>query len=105
MRKTVQVRDAVRRMAPYHPPTAGRGDKLRLDFNENTLGCSPRIIERLREQGSAAKIDEIAAFRVKRSGVLDARIRLNNLNSWVVAADRGDTSMQKAQLRIFDAVK
>jgi histidinol-phosphate aminotransferase len=32
-------------MAPYSPPTGGRADKLRLDFNENTVGCSPRVIE------------------------------------------------------------
>jgi histidinol-phosphate aminotransferase len=36
-------------MAPYSPPTAGRIGKLRLDFNENTVGCSPRVIEALRE--------------------------------------------------------
>ncbi|MBM3774459.1 MAG: histidinol-phosphate transaminase [Acidobacteria bacterium] len=35
-------------MAPYSPPTAGRAGKLRLDFNENTVGCSPRVIEFLR---------------------------------------------------------
>jgi histidinol-phosphate aminotransferase len=34
-------------MAPYHPPSAGRAGKLRLDFNENTVGCSPRVIEAL----------------------------------------------------------
>jgi histidinol-phosphate aminotransferase len=32
-------------MAPYSPPTGGRAGKLRLDFNENTVGCSPRVIE------------------------------------------------------------
>lgn len=36
-------------MAPYSPPTAGRADKLRLDFNENTVGCSPRVLEFLRD--------------------------------------------------------
>jgi histidinol-phosphate aminotransferase len=35
-------------MAPYHPPTGNRGDKVRLDFNENTVGCSPRVLEALR---------------------------------------------------------
>ncbi|HUI53363.1 MAG TPA: histidinol-phosphate transaminase [Bryobacteraceae bacterium] len=30
-------------MAPYVPPTAGRAGKLRLDFNENTVGCSPCV--------------------------------------------------------------
>jgi len=47
-RNPLQPREAVRRMAPYHPPTAGRAGKLRLDFNENTAGCSPRVIEALR---------------------------------------------------------
>lgn len=42
-------REAVLRMAPYSPPTAGRAGKLRLDFNENTVGCSPRVLEFLRE--------------------------------------------------------
>jgi len=43
-------------MAPYSPPTAGRGDKLRLDFNENTVGCSPRVIEALKEGAQAASL-------------------------------------------------
>ena len=34
-------------MAPYSPPTGGRAGKLRLDFNENTVGCSPRVIDAL----------------------------------------------------------
>jgi histidinol-phosphate aminotransferase len=37
-------------MAPYVPPTGGRYGKLRLDFNENTVGCSPRVIEFLQSQ-------------------------------------------------------
>ena len=43
---------AVRRMAPYRPPLEGRGHKLRLDFNENVAGCSPRVLEVLREQAT-----------------------------------------------------
>ena len=38
----ISPREAVLRMAPYSPPTAGRADKLRLDFNENTVGASPK---------------------------------------------------------------
>ncbi|MGH9721248.1 MAG: histidinol-phosphate transaminase [Bryobacteraceae bacterium] len=41
-------RPAVLNMAPYSPPTGGRAGKLRLDFNENTVGCSPRVIDFLR---------------------------------------------------------
>src|SRR5436305_886417 len=36
-------------MAPYSPPTGGRAGKLRLDFNENTVGCSPKVIECLQK--------------------------------------------------------
>lgn len=35
-------------MAPYHPPTGGRRTKLRLDFNENTVGASPLVLDFLR---------------------------------------------------------
>ncbi len=41
------VSAAVRHMKEYHPPLGDRGG-LRLDFNENTLACSPRVIETLR---------------------------------------------------------
>jgi len=40
-------RASVHSVPSYHPPLAGR-DGLRLDFNENTIGCSPRVLERLR---------------------------------------------------------
>ncbi len=36
-------------MAPYSPPTGERLGKLRMDFNENTVGCSPRIAQFLRD--------------------------------------------------------
>ena len=45
----IQPRPAVQSMAPYHPPTAGRANKLRLDFNENTVGCSPAVIGALKD--------------------------------------------------------
>jgi histidinol-phosphate aminotransferase len=43
-----QARRAVLAMPEYHPPLAGR-DALRLDFNENTLAASPKVIARLRQ--------------------------------------------------------
>ena len=46
--KTVRPRRAVLEMPEYHPPLAGR-EALRLDFNENTLAPSPRVIERVRQ--------------------------------------------------------
>jgi histidinol-phosphate aminotransferase len=35
-------------MEPYHPPSSGRRNKLRLDFNENTVGASPLVIDFLK---------------------------------------------------------
>ncbi len=43
-------------MAPYSPPTGGREGKLRLDFNENTLGCSPKVIEALQQWLTADRL-------------------------------------------------
>ena len=72
MPEPLRPRRAVLEMAPYSPPTAGRAGKLRLDFNENTCGCSPRVIEALRRQLSAEDLsvypeygetrEELAAF-------------------------------------------
>jgi len=42
----LSARRAVLQMHEYHPPLAGR-QGLRLDFNENTEGCSPRVLERI----------------------------------------------------------
>ena len=50
-------RDAVRTLPSYHPPLAGRNG-LRLDFNENTVGCSPSVLERLRQLGP----DQLARY-------------------------------------------
>jgi histidinol-phosphate aminotransferase len=44
----VRPRKAVERLKAYHPPREGRGGKLRLDFNENTVGCAPQVIRALR---------------------------------------------------------
>ena len=52
----VKPRPAVLSMAPYSPPTGGRLDKLRLDFNENTVGCSPHVIEALKTRLSAGQL-------------------------------------------------
>jgi len=43
----LEARRAVRTLKEYHPPLGGRVG-LRLDFNENTVGCSPRVLECLR---------------------------------------------------------
>jgi histidinol-phosphate aminotransferase len=48
MKLPIQPRRAVLNMRPYHPPLEGRGGKVRLDFNENTMGCAPSVRRALR---------------------------------------------------------
>jgi len=43
MNVSLPVRQAILDRRTYEPPGEGRGDKLRLDFNENTAGCSPAV--------------------------------------------------------------
>jgi histidinol-phosphate aminotransferase len=47
MSARLRARRAVETIKEYHPPLAGRSG-LRLDFNENVDGCSPRVLEMLR---------------------------------------------------------
>jgi len=53
----LEARAAVRKLKEYHPPLGGRVG-LRLDFNENTVGCSPRVLERLRQ----LQFDQLACY-------------------------------------------
>ena len=69
-------REAVRTLPSYHPPLAGRNG-LRLDFNENTVGCSPRVLERLRQLGAEelARYPEREAVEAKVAEMLGSRRR------------------------------
>lgn len=44
----LEARKAVQSLKEYHPPLWGRTG-LRLDFNENTVGASPRVLLRLQQ--------------------------------------------------------
>ncbi len=62
-----EPRARVRQMPEYHPPLGSR-EALRLDFNENTQGCSPRVLEAL------AALTEEALTRYPERGQLEARV-------------------------------
>ena len=47
MNVQLPVRKAILERRTYEPPGEGRANKLRLDFNENTAGCSPAVIRAL----------------------------------------------------------
>ena len=43
MKVHLPVRTAILNRRTYEAPAEGRSDKIRLDFNENTTGCSPAV--------------------------------------------------------------
>jgi hypothetical protein len=62
----IEPRSAVTAMRPYKPPLEGRWGKLRLDFNENPMGCSPSVRRALAKLGSAARSRNIFTWRRKK---------------------------------------
>jgi histidinol-phosphate aminotransferase len=78
----LSAREAVRNLPTYHPPLAGR-QGLRLDFNENTVGCSPRVLARLRqltaeEVARYPERDPIEAVVADHLGIESAELLLTN---------------------------
>ncbi len=78
----LKARQAVRDLKTYHPPLGNR-QGLRLDFNENTAGCSPRVLQRLRQidYESLARYPErepAEALVAKHLGVAPAELMLTN---------------------------
>lgn len=53
MKPPVPIRAAVQKMRAYNPPLEGRTKKLRLDFNENPIGCSPKVRQALAKLSAA----------------------------------------------------
>lgn len=71
MADTLKPRDAVVRMAPYSPPSSGREGKLRLDFNENTVGCSPRVTAFLRQKLNEEQLTVYPEYEAARKALSD----------------------------------
>jgi histidinol-phosphate aminotransferase len=86
----LEARPAIKNLHAYHPPLAGR-QGLRLDFNESTIGCSPRVLEKLRSidaetlaryperepvEGKVANFLGLAASQVLLTNGVDEAIHL-----------------------------
>jgi histidinol-phosphate aminotransferase len=77
-----QPSSAVRRMKEYHPPLGDRSG-LRLDFNENTFACSPRVLDALGKisRGDLTRYPEREPVEARVAAHLDlkpAQILLTN---------------------------
>jgi len=78
----LKARAAVHGLKSYHPPLGNRKG-LRLDFNENTVGCSPRVLERLRrihyeDLARYPERDPLEAVVAARIGIDAAETLLTN---------------------------
>ncbi len=79
---TPRPRARVQAMKEYHPPLGSR-DALRLDFNENTLACSPRVAEVLAQisMGHLTRYPErepVEAIVAAHLGLAAAQVALTN---------------------------
>jgi histidinol-phosphate aminotransferase len=100
--KAIRVRGAVERMRPYHPPLEGRTNKLRLDFNENPIGCSPAVRRALAKLTAASisaypEQETVRRKAAKYFGVPPGQLLLTNgtdealslvVNTFVESRDR-----------------
>lgn len=71
MASAPKPREAVVKMAPYNPPLEGRGEKLRLDFNENVSGCSPKVLEVLRNATTREFVATYPEYEAARRRLAD----------------------------------
>lgn len=77
-----EPRQRVRAMKEYHPPL-GKRDSLRLDFNENTFDCSPRVREVLVNFSSGAltrypEREPVEAIVAAHLGIASEQVALTN---------------------------
>jgi histidinol-phosphate aminotransferase len=83
VKTAITVRRAVERMRPYHPPLEGRTHKLRLDFNENPIGCSPAVRRALAKLSAASisaypEQETVRRKAAKHFGVAPEELLLTN---------------------------
>ena len=65
MKVGIKARKAVARLTGYRPPREGRIGNLRMDFNENTVGCAPQVVRALRKMLNA---DWLASYPEYENG-------------------------------------
>jgi histidinol-phosphate aminotransferase len=69
-------------MPEYHPPLGNR-DSLRLDFNENTLGCSPAVLAAIQSLSAAdltryPERGPVEALAAQHLGLTESQVILTN---------------------------
>ncbi|MBZ5566126.1 MAG: histidinol-phosphate transaminase [Acidobacteriia bacterium] len=62
----IRPRKSVEHLQKYRPPLEGRGGKMRLDFNENTVGCAPEVVRALRRALSSEMLTRYPEYDASR---------------------------------------
>jgi histidinol-phosphate aminotransferase len=65
----IRPRKSVERLQKYRPPLEGRGGKMRLDFNENTVGCPPEVVRALRRALNAEMLTRYPEYAESRASL------------------------------------
>jgi histidinol-phosphate aminotransferase len=65
----VRARKSFERLKKYRPPLEGRSGKMRLDFNENTVGCAPEVVRALRQALDADRLSCYPEYEEARAGL------------------------------------
>jgi histidinol-phosphate aminotransferase len=78
----IAPRARVAAMPEYHPPLGAR-DHLRLDFNENTVACSPAVLEAIRSLSAAdltryPEREPVEALAARHLGLAPEQVILTN---------------------------
>ncbi len=93
-----QARPEVESLQAYSAPLEGRRGMLRLDFNENTVGPSPKVVEALR----AIPAEQIAVYP-EYEGLREAFIANLSAPRWDGASALGQP-LQPDQIGLFNGV-
>ena len=91
----IKARPEVERLKPYVAPLEGRRTLLRLDFNENTVGPSPKVVEAIRGLSPQAY-----STYPEYAGLTEAYAASLGVSSEHVGASNGVDAVIKA---VFDA--
>lgn len=65
----IRARKAVEILKKYRPPMEGRAGKLRLDFNENTVGCAREVVRELRRVLTPEMLTRYPEYGVARENL------------------------------------
>ena len=94
---TLNLRAALRDLPPYTPPQEGRTG-LRLDFNENTVGCSPAALAALH----ATTTEDLARYPAYEEAEADIAAAFGHTSATALLTNGVDDAILLATMALLD---